>query len=139
MYSLSSVYSNYYLKLMKMPKDRFAREESMRGSNMHTKLNNAMSNYCTSRNIPIFFDKEFKVQDDPPLSTFPDQYYPTKHLALFFDGDAVHHGKQKERDIELRKLLAKKYAGLRVVSLSYRGNTKREYVILFMEVLKCLK
>lgn len=65
------------------------------------------------------FNKSFCV-----LSTQPDYYFPDKNLAVYLDGFKVHF-KRQHKDERLRYLLKKRH-GVKVLSITYNGNSKRE-------------
>ena len=77
-------------------------------------------------------DKHFCV-----LSTTPDFYFPDKNLAVYVDGEKVHE-KRRERDQELRRLLAKRH-GVTVLTFPYKRRTKREKMKIVEQLKEWLK
>ena len=57
-------------------------------------------------------------------STIPDFWFPSRRLAVYLDGEKVHR-KRQDKDAYLRELLAKRH-GVKVLSITYKGNSKRE-------------
>lgn len=70
------------------------------------------------RGIHPITNKSFCV-----LSTTPDFTFPTKQIAFYIDGVAVHI-KRFDKDEKLRELLAKRH-GYRVESYTYKRFSKK--------------
>jgi very-short-patch-repair endonuclease len=68
---------------------------------------------------PVVTDRSY-----PIVTVTPDFVFPRHNLALFLDGKHVHDHRQ-DRDEQLRKALADRYA-LKVLSLTYEGNSEAE-------------
>jgi very-short-patch-repair endonuclease len=68
-------------------------------------------------------------------SLIPDIYLPEQRLAIFLDGP-VHLGKS-DRDEELREKLARR-RGIRVLSISYKENSKSEFKRIMEEIKQYL-
>lgn len=64
-------------------------------------------------------------------STTPDIFLPDKRIAIYLDGP-IHKGRE-DQDEELRGKLAKRY-GVKVLSISYKANTKKEFKSIMQQI-----
>ncbi len=72
------------------------------------------------------------------LNTTPDFYFPQANLAVYIDGEEVHGAKQQDRDEQLREMLTKQH-DIRVLSVSYSGNSKGEVDRVLNTILEGLQ
>ena len=112
-----------------MKKTREQIKEAMSGSNMHKRLYWAVGKITKQ---PVYFDHEFIL-----MVTVPDFYIPYKNLAIYIDGPIHRLGNQRNRDEELRAMLAKK--GLKVVALEYVSDTEEEFQRLLQEIKELIE
>lgn len=73
----------------------------------------------------------------PVLSTTPDYWFPDKRVAVYLDGKKVHF-KRQDKDARLRYLLKKRHR-IRVLSITYDGNSKRERRRIVEEIKQFLE
>lgn len=71
------------------------------------------------------------------LSTKPDFYFPSEQLAVYLDGEYVHRNRH-DRDSYLRGLLEKRH-GIKVLTLPYKRNSKRNRRLIVAEILEALQ
>jgi len=89
-------------------------------SPQHSKMETTLQELLVAKGVkPIVTDRSFTL-----VSTTPDFYFPSHNLAVYVDGAEVHAGKE-ERDERLREMLGKRH-GLKVLSLTYEGNSQAE-------------
>ena len=77
-------------------------------------------------------DEKFPIQ-----TTTPDFYFPEKRLAVYLDGEKVHF-KRQDRDETIRELLRKRHK-VKVLSITYKGNSERERQRILKLILEALK
>jgi len=82
-----------------------------------SRMSEAVFETLQQEGIPVMMEQEFCV-----LATKPDLYFPAHDLAVYLDGPP--HLKREERDVELRRLLQKRY-GFRILELSYETFTNK--------------
>jgi len=117
-----------------MKKTREQIREPMHESRMHDRVRNGVAALASSKDIPVFFDLPFMLTES--IATIPDYYFPTLLTIIFLDG-SVHKGKQRDRDAELRALLASK--GLKVVALEYNRYSNQEYERVMKEIKELIE
>ena len=70
-------------------------------------------------------------------STEPDYFFEREQIAVYLDGEKAH-AKRADRDSRIRELLEKRH-GVRVVSITYRGNSHKEQQRVLNKILEELK
>lgn len=102
---------------------------------MHPRISNmhqAIIERLQKEGIRFETEKEFCVQ-----KTTADIYLPDYDLPIYLDGEEAHKGRE-DRDTQLRELLAKRHHK-RVLSLTYKSNTKTQQDTIFNKIMQKIR